>query len=224
MERRVVAPGQSELAMLGDSPLPERYRVLRVAPRRQREVRQCSQEWSRKAELKAIYIGRRERNAGLFRHGDAVPEAAVGEKMVILTLIPRSIDEQPVSQMVFQAGRSMYRPLGCVIVTEETSRGEQRGVVPNLAIRCALVVVGDQRPARLDDAVAHGFDETRIARRHHVRRDADLEQPDRLEIRTEKEARRAEDVVGVGIGEISLDVAGEDLASEVRQPRIVAGR
>src|SRR5690349_19077056 len=116
----------------------------------------------------------------------------MGEQMVILALVPRAVDEQSVLQMVAQSRRSVDRPLGAAVIAEETSGGEQRGVVPHLSIRCTFIVLGNQRATRLDDPVADSLDESVLARRQDVGSDADLEQPDGLEVRAEKQARRAE--------------------------------
>src|SRR6185295_7503613 len=105
------------------------------------------------------------RDTGALRHRDAIPETTMREQVVVLALVPRSIREQAVPQVIGQAGIAMHGSLGARVVAEQARRGEKRGVVPDLAIRRAFVVFRDQRPTRLDDAITNGLDETRIARR-----------------------------------------------------------
>jgi hypothetical protein len=93
------------------------------------------------------------------------------------------------------------------LVTEQRRRREHRRVVPYLPVGHPLVERSDQRDTWRDDAIAHALAQVGHRRRRgpllqQVEGDAELHEPDRLEIRAEERPRWTEHVVGIGIGEV----------------------
>jgi hypothetical protein len=110
---------------------------------------------------------------------------------------------------------------GRLRTAEDDVRRHQRGVVPRLPVRDPLVVDGDQLRARLDDALADRLAErVPAALLEQVERDAELEQPDRLDVRAEKDARRSEDVIAIRVLQVTLGVPAEDAARQRGVARI----
>ena len=91
-------PGDAQLQPLRPAPLAERHPELRVAPRRQHVPRHGDEEGRREPPVEAGEERRVEGEARVLRHHDAVPQAAVGELVVVLALVPGAVREQPVAQ------------------------------------------------------------------------------------------------------------------------------
>src|SRR5205814_4926061 len=90
-ENRIASASEAKLAHLGEPPLAERNRVLRVAPRREREVRQRRQEWRGESGIESLDQRQRELAAPMLRHRHPVPKPAVSEQMVVLALVPGAV-------------------------------------------------------------------------------------------------------------------------------------
>src|SRR5262249_39791280 len=139
----------------------------------------------------------RNLQTGLLRQRHAVPQASMRKEVIVLTLVPCAVRKQAGLEQRYDSRRAEDRALPAGIVSEDGSRGEQRHVVPHLSVRSVLVELRDDRPARLDDTVAEAAGEHGIKRQ--IRGDANLQEPDRLEVGAEEETRRAEHVVDVRI-------------------------
>jgi hypothetical protein len=224
LDEPVVARSREpELAQLGESNLPERDRVLRVASRDERMIGQRRQERRREALLKARDELRRQRDPEALGDRHTVPEAAMREEVVVLPLVPRAVGEQGAREMRHESSAAGRQLIDGVPPAEHDLRRHERGVVPGLAVRDPLVVDGDQGGARLDEAIAHDVADRLVSRSlEEVEGDTELEQPDRLDIRAEEDASRAEDVVAIRILEVPLGVAGEDRPRQLRVSLVAA--
>ncbi len=218
-EARVAGAHEPELARLGEAPLSKRDRVLRVPARGEGEIGECRGERGCVPLVEPPDERGRQLHAGAPRQRHAVPEPTMGEEVIVLAFEPGSVGEQPGREVREDAPPSHDRALGARSVIEQQARGNERRVVPDLAIGAALVVGGDERAARLDDPLAHARGELagRARELEEVERDAEVQQPDRFEVRAEERARRPEHVVAIGVLEVALDPAIEDRAGERRQ-------
>ena len=117
--------------------------------------------------------------------------------------------------MRFYARGSAENALSVAPIAAQECRGEEGGVIPHLAVRQAFVVLRDERGCRLDYTcadLAAGCRLTGCVQK--VRCDAQLQQPDGLEIRAEENPRRPEHVVAVRIVRVALGIAMRDVACE----------
>src|SRR5262245_55120336 len=98
--------------------------------------------------------------------------------MIVLTLVPRPVAEQPLLHVPDETRRPVHR--GIVHAPGEHAYGrEERRIVPDLAVRQALVVASDQGRARLDQPIAHRGAETGWS--NPIRHLEEIERDDELE-------------------------------------------
>src|SRR5688500_4199851 len=211
-ESGVIAPGEAELEALRKAQLSKRERVLRIPSRRDREVRERGEQRQRKPLLEPPYELRGRRTPDGLGDRYAVPEPAMRKHVIVLTLVPRAVRKQPAREMCGNAGRAKNGLVreGCVV--EQARRGEQRRRVPHLAIGASFIERRNEGGARLDEPFANARSETPAFTDAFEQRkgDADLQEPDGLEIGAEEHASRSQRIVAIGIAQIPLGERLED--------------
>ena len=125
----------------------------------------------------------------------------MGEQMIVLPLIPCAILQHTVLQQPCESLLVIETTSHALIVVKETQRGEDRHLVPDLPVGGALIVGTDQGGAWCNELFPYGRAEgVRVGGRgglEEVECVADVKEPDGLEVRAEKGARRAEHVIPV---------------------------
>src|SRR5437868_9738095 len=142
------------------------------------------------------------------------------EQMIVLTLVPRAVSEEPVLEMEHDAAPAEQGALHNLIATEQAICRDQRGSVPHLPIRSAFVVLRNDRRTGLDEPIADagaGRCELRSRRLEEIGGNAQIQKPDRLEVCAEEESRRPQDIVTVRIEQVLIDIAVEDRRRERRR-------
>ena len=107
--------------------------------------------------------------------------------------------------------------LHSLIATEQAICRDQCGIVPHLPIRSAFVVLRNDRRTGLDEPIARagaGRCELRSCRLEEIGGNAQIQQPDRLEVRAEEESRRPQDIVTVRVEQVLIGIAIEDRRRE----------
>src|ERR1041385_3971542 len=83
----------------------------------------------------------------------AIPKPAMREQVVVLTLVPGPISQQPLGEMHRQARLAPHRLVDVIRSIEQRRGSDQRGVVPDLPIGHPLIKRPDQLPTRLEHAI-----------------------------------------------------------------------
>ncbi len=149
----------------------------------------------------------------------AEQHAAQREEMVVLALVPHAV-VAVTAEMGNQPALTLDGALGQVRVLEPHGDRAQGGVVPCLPIGESLVVLSDQVRGLVRHVVHR-------ARRRCVEyaglsqergRTDVVEDPDRLEIRGEKQPAGSEHVVAVRVTQVALPIGTQNLRAPLRTP------
>src|SRR5205809_5979949 len=128
--------------------------------------------------------------------------------------------------MLEQPGGTLDRALGQVLVLEPPGDRRERGVVPRLAIREALVEITDEvRGFLRDSAHRSRRDFFQLpARSQQGRRREKVADPDRFEVRGEEQPTRSQDVVLVRVSPIGPGVRAQNLDGPARRRGVLCER
>jgi hypothetical protein len=163
-----------------------------------------------------------KREPGARGHGDAVPQPAVGELVVVVSLEPAPVVEQAGVEHGGDAVGTVHGVARGGLVVEEARRGEAGRGIPRLPVGAPLRIRRDERATRRQHQVAHPAAERvgdSARRLEQVERDAQREQPERLEICAEERARGPEHVVAIGEPRVHVGRFGEHPGGEGRMAR-----
>ena len=210
----------AEFTPFREAPLTNRDRELRVASRRQRVVRKHPEKRRDEACGVAVDEGWRQRQLCGGEQLHAIPQTTVREEVIVLPLIPRAVGQQPLLEQCAEPVIGVEPTCERTLVVEYPEGRQYGHFIPHLPVGCALVVRGDERGTGCDQSVAQSRTDTICSRRargvEQVEGMAEIEQPDRLEVRAKERASRAEDVVAIGPVLVAIGELAEDAQREVR--------